>query len=97
MEKRNKYFVSVQSHEISRNRVGNNDDFVIYATDEEVQQLRSKFDQMRGAEWSSFWRAHVPIVPYHHDQPNDDYDREFTSVFEILYKLGDEQTKAHIR
>lgn len=95
MEKK-KYYVSVQSHEISTNRVANNDDFVIYATDEEVQQLRSKFEQMQMSEWGTFWRAHVPIVPYHHDQSNDDYDEEMTSAFQMLYDLGDEETKSHI-
>lgn len=95
MEKK-KYYVSVQSHEISQNLSGNNNDFVIHATDDEVRLLRAKFDNMRDAEWGTFWRAHVPIVQYHNDKSNDDYDSEITQVFQMLYDLGDEQTKSHI-
>lgn len=95
MEKK-KYYVSMQSHEISQSISGNNDDFIIHATADEVRLLRAKFDNMRGAEWGTFWRAHVPIVPYHNDQSNDDYDNEMTQAFQMLYDLGDEQTRSHI-
>src|SRR5690625_6005323 len=77
MEKE-KYYVSLASGEISRIRFGNNDDFTIQATADEVRLLRAKLDNMHASEIGSFWRAHVPIKPYHNDQANDDYDREIT-------------------
>lgn len=95
MEKK-KYYVSVASSEISQIPFGNNADFIIHATVDEVRILRAKMDNMHDAEMGSFWRAHVPIMPYHHDQANDDYDREITNVFEMIYNLGDEETQKHI-
>src|SRR5690625_6893396 len=74
MMERKKYFVSVASGEISQVQFGNNDDFTIYATDAEVKDLRAKMDVMHNAEIKSFWRAHVPIMPYHHDKANDQYN-----------------------
>lgn len=91
-----KYYVSMQSLNISQTKSGNNDEFVIYATEEDVLLLKAKFDNMHHADWASFWRALVPIVPYHLDQPNADYDSEMVEAFQLLYDLGDEQTRSHI-
>lgn len=93
---RKKYYVSIASTEISQIPYHNNDDFIIYATDHEVRMLREKMNNMYDANLGAFWRAHVPIVPYHNDQPNDDYDKGITEAFQMIYDLGDEKTKAHI-
>ncbi|GAB3047444.1 hydrolase [Virgibacillus ainsalahensis] len=95
MEKKN-YYVSVGTGEISQIRYDNNDAFVINATEEEVSLLRRKLENLNGASIQSFWRAHVPIKPYHEDKPNDDYDSNMKDTFQMLYDWGDEQTKAHI-
>lgn len=95
MEKK-KYYVSISSREISQIKYANNDEFIVYATEDEIQQLRSKMDDMYDADQKSFWRAHVPIMPYHHDQSNDAYDAGMTEAFQMMYDLGDERTKEHI-
>lgn len=95
MEKK-KYYVSLQSKEISQIQYGNNNDFIIHATDNEVAQLRNTLNQMHEGEMSSYWRAHVPIVPYHVDKGNQQYDAELVQAFEQLYKLGDEATRTFI-
>lgn len=94
---RKKYFVSVASGEISQVQFGNNDDFTIYATDSEVRDLRSKMDIMQKAEFKSFWRAHVPIMPYHNDKPNDQYNAGIQEAFQLIYQLGDDQTKSDLK
>ncbi|GAA0588289.1 hypothetical protein GCM10009001_00140 [Virgibacillus siamensis] len=93
---RKKYYVNMASQEISRIEYGNNADFVIYATWEEAQMLRAKLDRMNDADFNGFFRAHVPIRPYHHDQANDDYDEGITDAFRMIYDLGNEATKEHI-
>src|SRR5690625_976420 len=96
MEKE-KYYVRLASHEISKVRYHNNDDFVIYATEEEVRELRNKLHSMYRRDMDAYWRAHIPIVKYHHDPGNETYDREITEVFQMLYELGGEQTKEYIK
>lgn len=91
-----KYYVEIGSGEISQVKYQNNDSFTIYATDDEVTLLRARFRNMDGSANDSFWRAHVPIMPYHHDRPNDHYDSEMVDVYRMLYELGDETTKNHI-
>lgn len=93
---RKNYYVSLQSREISQIKFGNNHHFTIYATDEEVGMLRKKLDRVYEAEIDSFWRSHVPFVPYHHDLANDSYDEAFSEALEMIYKLGDEQAKVYI-
>ncbi len=91
-----KYHVSIASKEISQIPYGNNDDFTIYATDGEVSMLRRKMEKMHEADVASFWRAHVPIMPYHNDKANDIYDEGLTEAYQMVYELGDKQTKSHI-
>ncbi|HLS10469.1 hydrolase [Lentibacillus sp.] len=93
---KNKYYINLGSQEISRIKYDNNDAYIIYATEDEVQTLRSKLDGMHDSDFRAFFRAHVPIMPYHNDKPNDDYDGGITEAFQMIYDLGDAETKKHI-
>src|SRR5690625_478609 len=93
---RKKYYVSLQSREISQTIVGNNADFTIYATDDEVRMLRKKLDNIYDAEVDTYWRAHVPIMPYHKDASNERYDQSLTEAFQMIYSLGDDQAKQFV-
>ncbi|HLR62718.1 MAG TPA: hydrolase [Lentibacillus sp.] len=93
---KNKYYVNLGSQEISRIKYDNNDEFIIYATDDEIRILRGKLDGMHDSDMRAFFRAHVPIMPYHNDKPNDDYDAGVTEAFQMIYDLGDKETKQHI-
>ncbi|WP_047983647.1 hypothetical protein [Ornithinibacillus californiensis] len=95
MEKK-KYYVEIGSGEISQEKYQNNDSFTIHATADEVAILRAKLTNMHDSSQQSFWRAHVPIVPYHNDRANDDYDSEMVEVYQMLYELGDDTAKSHI-
>lgn len=97
MMERKKYFVSVASGEISQVQYGNNDDFTIYATGSEVRDLRAKMDMMQDAEFKSYWRAHIPIMSYHNDKANDQYNEGIQSAFQMIYDLGDDQTKENLQ
>ncbi|WP_249871146.1 hydrolase [Oceanobacillus saliphilus] len=96
MEKE-KYYVNIGDGSISQMRYQNNDDFVIYASMQDIALLRSKMENMHGANFDSYIRAHIPIVPYHNDSANDEYDDNLTEAFRMVYELGDEQTKSHIK
>ncbi|ALX47246.1 hydrolase [Lentibacillus amyloliquefaciens] len=91
-----KYYVNPGSLEISQIKYDNNDAFIIYASDDEVRSLRQSLDGMHTADNQAFWRAHVPIKPYHNDKPNDDYDAGITEAYQLIYELGDNGTREHI-
>jgi len=95
MEK-SKYYISIATGEISKIPYQNNREFTIYATDDEIRLLRAKMDNLHDASMGTFWRSHIPIVPYHHDQSNDAYDRNITEAYRMIHELGDEEAKSHI-
>lgn len=82
--------------EISKVPHGNNDVFTIQADDDEIRKLRGVMDQMHASDMSAYWRAHIPIMSYHHDKGNESYDHAFTEAYRLVYELGDEKTKQHI-
>ncbi|MBN8250768.1 hydrolase [Priestia flexa] len=91
------YYVSLGSGEISQVSTASEWNFKISATDLEVEQLRERLDQRYSDDWQGFFRAHIPYLEYHHDRQNDAYDDMNTQLYQMLYELGDENAKAHIR
>lgn len=96
MEKQ-KYYIHMGSGEISKEKYGNNAEFVIYATDDDIVLLRDTFNEVNDSGIRTFFRAHIPAVPYHNDQSNDEYDSNLAKAYKMVYELGDEQTKDHIK
>ncbi|MFC4387190.1 hydrolase [Gracilibacillus marinus] len=91
------YYVNIATQEISQIPYGTNTQFTIEATDEEVFLLREKFNEVRSAEFSTYIRAHIPFVPYHNDPENDAYDEGLSGAYQMIYKLGTEETKAGMK
>ncbi|MCL6585676.1 MAG: hydrolase [Anoxybacillus sp.] len=83
--------------EISQVKTASPWDFQIEATDEEIIQLREYFDQNYSTDIQNFFRAHVPYIQYHYDRENDAYDETLKKIYQLIYKLGNEEAKQHIR
>ncbi|MGE8206244.1 hydrolase [Heyndrickxia sp. NPDC080065] len=95
-QQKNTYYIDIGSGEISRSSTDSPWNYKIEATDEEITRLRQIFDANYDVEVEGFLRAHIPIVEYHHDKPNDDYDKHMIEVYQMIYDLGDEEAKQHI-
>lgn len=91
------YYVSIGTGEIMRTATDSPWNFKIEATDDEITKLREYFDQNYSTEWQNFFRAHVPYVQYHYDQENDAYDETLVKIYQMIFELGDEEAKQHIR
>lgn len=91
-----KYYVNLQSQEISQAEHENNHGINIYATKSEVELLRKTFDEVHSAEFMTFFRAHVPIMPYHNAKSNDQYDKSFTDAVRLIHELGDDEARNFI-
>lgn len=91
------YYISVGTGEITQSATDSPWNFKIEAADEEIIKLREHFDQNYSTEWKNFFRAHVPYVQYHYDRENDAYDETMVKVYKMIYDLGDEEAKEHIR
>ncbi len=95
MEKR-KFYVNVESREISELKAGNNDEFIIYGTPEQIIELRECFEDMEHADMGTFWRSHMPFKEYHRDEDNDEFDQCLLKVYKMIHDLGDENAKQHV-
>ncbi|MET3683615.1 hypothetical protein ABID56_001724 [Alkalibacillus flavidus] len=91
-----KFYVSIETGEISEAKAGNNDDFVIYGGPEDIISLRECFDDLKRAEADTGFRATIPFKEYHQDDENDAYDYLFMKGYKKIYELGDAETKHHI-
>ncbi len=90
------YYVNVGSREISEHPYGNTASFAIRANKEEIRLLRAKMDAMQDADNVSFFRAHVPFIPYHKDSGTATYDTEMGEAFQMIHDLGGEEAKADL-
>ncbi|MFC5651935.1 hypothetical protein ACFPYJ_23005 [Paenibacillus solisilvae] len=95
MDKR-RYYVSIQSKCIMYNQGDAAYELEIDATEEEVEKLTELFNQWEDAEEKTFFRAQIPIIPYHHDSENDVYDYLLKEIYKAIYQMGTDQTKSHI-
>lgn len=91
------YYISIANGEISQLSTSSPWDFKIEATDDEVIKLRESFDQVYSSDLKGFFRAHTPYVQYHYDRENDAVDNTNIQIYRMIYELGDEEAKQHIR
>jgi hypothetical protein len=97
MDEKHSYFINIQSHEIFGEPNGGGWDFKINATESQVAVLERLFDKTDETDWESYIRAHIPFLEYHHQPENKEYDLRMMVIYSLLYYLGDEKTRAHIR
>jgi len=93
---RKKFFINMQSREISETKYGNSNYFTVFATEEEIDQLRRMMNKLYEADTASFIRAHIPFIPYHKDDATDTYDQQYVEALEFIYRYGNHETKDHI-
>lgn len=91
------YYIAIASGQIMKTATDSPWDFTIEANDDEITKLREFFDQNYSTEWQNFARAHVPYVQYHYDRENDAYDETLQQIYKMIYELGNDEAKQHIR
>jgi hypothetical protein len=95
LEKR-PYYVNVESGEILTDKTASAYQFEISASEEEMKKLEKKFEEIDSAATDTFYRSHVPYVPYSDDPDNDRYDEKLKEAYQIIHDLGQEETKTFI-
>jgi|SRR5699024_9034133 len=93
---RKTYYVNMQAREISQVKFQNNHHYKIEASNDEVNELRRLLTKVYDADVDAYWRSHIPFIPYHQDMANDQYDEAFTEALQLIYQLGDDQTRTYI-
>ncbi|OLN21663.1 hydrolase [Domibacillus antri] len=91
------YYIQIANGEIQSKPDVSPWNFRIFANEKEIHDLREMFNAMNGADSGTFWRAHLPSIPYHLDADNDQYDRRMMAVYDKVYELGDDEARSHIK
>ena len=96
-EEKKAYYVDLVSGDVlEQNLIEENPSFRIFATDEELNELKREIDRNYTGDLVSFMRAHVPYMLYHNDPGNDKYDDALKAIYAVIYKYGDDEAKRHI-
>ncbi|MGV3489054.1 MAG: hydrolase [Tuberibacillus sp.] len=95
MEKK-RYYVKVGTGEILPEKTLSEWEFEIEATPEEAGQLEHLFSKTDHESFTNFFKAHVPLREFYEEE-NIPYDKKLQQVYQLLYDLGTEETKEHIR
>ncbi|MBO0992472.1 hydrolase [Bacillus sp. SD088] len=93
---RQTYYISIGAGEIFSAPNVSPWQFKINATEQQISKLRQIFDSNYTNSIADFARAHIPWVEYHNDPTNDRYDANLTQIYQMIYELGDQETKDHI-
>ena len=96
MEQKKTYYIDISSGEITQSASDSPWNYQIEATPEEIQTLRTYFDQNEKADLVNFFRAHIPFLEYHYDKENDVQDYQLKQVYQFIYQHGSDDTKQHI-
>ncbi|KGX86753.1 hypothetical protein [Pontibacillus litoralis] len=96
MDEKKTFYINLGSREISRFKTGNNDAFSIRATEEQMYELREILNEVFDSDERTFWRTHIPFKHYSEDNDNDEYDGYMRKAYQMIYELGDEDTKTFI-
>lgn len=72
-------------------------DFEIEATEEEIHQLEKLFERIQEKDVSTFALAHLPYETKERAQKSREEDDYITQVFQMIYRLGTEETKQRMR
>ncbi len=96
-EQKYSYYVNIQSHGIYSEPNEAEWDFKINATESQVALLERMFDKTDETDSESYIRAHIPYLEYHHQPENKEYDQHMVMIYTLLYYLGDEKARTHIR
>ncbi|MFD2614779.1 hypothetical protein [Paenibacillus gansuensis] len=90
------YYVSVQASTVLENQGAGAYEFEIQATPEDLEMLYELFEIKREYDDGTFFRTHIPAVPYHLDEDNDGYDAALKEIYNLIGKLGTPETSKHI-
>lgn len=98
-EVKNTYYVDMSSETILPEPIESTS-FIIHATPKEVSVLERALERIHEKDFETYIHAHIPdyvVREYFDDPRNTQYDKRMQIIYSILYHLGNNETKEHIR
>jgi hypothetical protein len=90
------YYVTVQYGEIMEDPTAFNYDFVVNASEEELDQLEELFENTADAELATYTHGYALSLSTYYNEENTTYDNNLREIYKKLHELGTTETKEHI-
>lgn len=96
MSEKQIYYVSVSSKKIEY-QPDSNEQLTVTATVDEIDELQQLLDQVQLDDEKIQLRAPIPFKSADHDETTDKYNEDIIKVYDAIYELGTDETRAHIQ
>lgn len=95
MSTRNTLYVSVSNKSLDRD-ASMNEQLEVRGTEEELEKLRQMLEQLQRDDEVTQLRAPIPYKSADHDKASDQFNDDLFKLYQFIYNLGTDKTKAHI-
>ncbi|WP_239696869.1 hypothetical protein [Paenibacillus oryzisoli] len=73
-----------------------NEHLEVRGTEVEIEMLRQMLDQLKRDDELTQFRAPIPYKSADHDKATDQFNDDLLKLYQFIYNLGTEKTRAHI-
>ncbi|NLY78562.1 MAG: transposase [Lysinibacillus sp.] len=89
-------YVNVLNQSYSYFPLGEPCEFKLEMEQKKALLFKKLFSQLNTLEFDNMVRAHLPYIPYHLDEENDEIDIRLKKIYALVHEFGDEKTKEFI-
>lgn len=89
-------YVSVANQSFSYVPLGLPCEFKLKLDNNKAQIFERLFMQIDSLEFDNAVRAHLPYIPYHLDESNDEIDVRLKKIYALIHEFGDDHTKQFV-
>lgn len=89
-------YVSVANQSYSYQPLGLPCEFKLQMENSKAQLFEKLFMQLNSLEFHNMVRAHLPAIPYHLDEENDEIDIRLKKIYALIHEFGDDYTKQFV-
>ena len=98
LESKQTYYVDIKSGDILPDPDQSvSPSYKIFATESERLKLKGLFDNKADDDMSTMKQTPVPFQQYHNAPKDNHYDHSMKDIFSMIYQLGDEHARRHIK
>lgn len=90
------FYVSVMNQSYNYFPVGAPCEFKLELDHQRAKIFKSLFRQLDSLDFHNLVRAHLPYIPYHLDEANDEIDHRLKKVYALIHEFGDKETKQFV-
>lgn len=96
MDRKQTLYVSVSNKSLDT-EASMNEQLEVHGTEEELENLRHMLERLQRDDEVTQFRAPIPYKSADHDKATDQFNEDLLKLYQIVYNLGTDKTKLHIR